>query len=198
MKRIRIALMAALTFLLEGCLTFEIMETRLQLQGEGKPAVVTIDYLNISSDGKDTTGLSSDFTELLNHWRGDQFLLDRANDGMIVKSREVFIDNGKVVGRETNVVKDLKDLHDFPTFWVANGERVMLLDKDSDVELTESNGRILRTENNTLVVWPESASDLRWTQHNREFSASRQKNRQLMLQMVREYLAKPGPAHLKN
>ncbi len=152
-----IPILALLATSASGCLTTETIETRVQIQEKGKQATVIIEYANISSDKPGD--VRSDFQDLLEDWHGDEYLLDRTKEGFFVKNREVFIRDERIVGRETAIVKDMSELE--VPFCVNKGERIMLFDEDKDFTLAETNGKILKTENNTLIVWPEKATELR-------------------------------------
>lgn len=187
MKWASITFTAATMLTLQGCLTSETIETCIQLRGQEEPATIIIEYGNISSGEADTGDVRKDFQQIVDDWRGDHYLLDRTEEGMFVKNREVFIREGKIVARLTAIAKDMEKLQH--KFLVNRGERVMLFDEDKDYDLVETNGRILRTEKNTLIVWPEEVSELRWKQRESKPSASSEANRPLMVQLLTEYLA---------
>lgn len=105
----------------------------------------------------------------------------------MLKERELFIENEKINFRETGIIKDLNQLY---TFWVSKGERIMILDDETDFELVESNGQIFKTEENTLIVWPGDAKELYWKLKLNEEVPDFEKNRKLMVKWLQEYLKK--------
>lgn len=190
MKRLNILPAAMLMFSLSGCYFSETIETRISLHGQVSPkATVFIEYSNISSAEADLDDVKTDFEELLKAWQGDEYLLDRAEEGLFVKSRELFIRDGKIVGRATGIMKDIDDTY---KFWEIEDEKIMLFDDESgDYELVETNGKILKTDKNILIVWPKEATELRWAQRLSEKSKSESfdKNQPVMVKMLQEYLA---------
>ena len=73
-----------------------------------------------------------------------------------------------------------------------NGERILLVE-DEDYEIVETNGRILKTDENTLIVWPKNIKELYWKQKFADTSESFAKTRALFVQWYQEYMAQhPG------
>jgi hypothetical protein len=190
MKRLNLLPVAALLLPLTGCYFSETIETRITLNDKASPkATVSIEYSNISSGEADLKDVKKDFEELIEAWQEDGYLLERADEGLFVKNRELLIRDGKIVGRETGIMKDIDDTY---KFWDIDDEKIMLFDdSDDDYELVETNGKILKTDKNILIVWPKEAAELRWTQRLSEKSKSESfdKNQPVMVKMLQEYLA---------
>lgn len=189
MKRISMLLIAMLMMSLTGCYFSETIETRITLNDKASPkATVLIEYSNISSGEANLDDVKKDFDQLIKDWQGDEYLLDRAEEGMFVKNRELFIRDGKAVGRVTGIMKDIDDTY---KFWDIEDEKIMLLEDDDDYELVETNGKILKTDKNILIVWPKETTELRWTQRLSEKTKSESfdKNQPAMVKMLQEYLA---------
>jgi hypothetical protein len=151
--------------------------------------VVLTEYRNISSGEARLEDVKGDFDGLVNDWQGDQYLLDRAEEGLVIKNRELFLRDNMIVGRINGIMKDIGDSY---KFWVVEGERIMLFDSMSgDYELVETNGKVVKTGKNTLIVWPEEATELRWIQRLSEKTKSESfdKNKPMMVKMLQEYLA---------
>ncbi|MFQ5709928.1 MAG: hypothetical protein ACE5HO_20930 [bacterium] len=174
-------------FFLQGCVVFRFVETRVTLSPDNSPAKMVITYDDLSSDEDEIQDVRKDFEELLKGWHGDKYLVERADEGVLVQDREVYIEDGKIMARESGILKDLNDTY---AFWVSNGERLMMFDDSGgDYELVESNGQVLKTKENTLIVWPDDAKELYWKQRLTEDSESFEKNRPLMVKWLKEYLA---------
>jgi len=190
MKRFAIVVAAMLMVSLTGCYFSETVETRIVLHEKGSPqATVLIEYGNISSGEDKLEDVKKDFAQLVKDWQGDQYLLDSADEGIVVKSRELLVRDNKLIGRVTGIMKDIGDSY---KLWDIDDEKIMLFDDaDDDYELVETNGTILRTEKNILIVWPEEATELHWTQRLSEQTRSEsfEKNRPVMVKMLQEYLA---------
>lgn len=190
MKRSIILVPAFVMLLLTGCNICETVETRIVLHEKSSPqATVLIEYGNISSGEDKLEDVKKDFAQLVKDWQGDQYLLDSADEGIVVKSRELLVRDNKIMGRVTGIMKDIGDSY---KLWSIDNERIMLFDDMSgDYELVETNGQVLKTNKNTLIVWPEEATELRWTQRLTEEAKSDdfEKNRPVMVKMLQEYLA---------
>ncbi len=187
MKWLIIAAIIVLTLTSSGCMTIGYLETHIQFHGEKEPATVTIVYGDISSSEELLEDVQGTFESLVDDWKGDKYLLDRADEGFFVKSRAVFIEEGQIVARVMGITKDVEEFH---PMWVSNGERIMLIEAESDVEIVESNGKIFNTDNNTLIVWPEDTPTLYIKHRMTELDESHAKNRAIMVKMLEEYLAK--------
>ncbi|MFQ5641853.1 MAG: hypothetical protein ACE5IR_28085 [bacterium] len=175
-----------LMLFLSSCHFSEYIEYRIILGEDGKRAEMITTYSNISSGEEREKDVKNDFERLLRDWQDDDYLLQRAEDGVVVKKRELFIEDEKLIGRETGIIKDITDIY---TFWVSNGERIMIFDAD-DYELVESNGKILKTPKNTLIVWPDDAKELSWKMKFSDEVEDFERNRGLMVKWLREYLDK--------
>jgi len=190
MKRISIFLVAMLMLSLTGCYFSETVETRITLGDKASPkATVLIEYSNISSGEAGLDDVKKDFAELIKDWQGDQYLLDRAEEGMFVKNRELFVRDGKIVGRVTGIMKSIDDTY---KFWDIDDEKIMLFeDSEDDYELVETNGKILKTEKNILIVWPQETAELYWKQRISKSAESESfyKNQPVMVKLLQEYLA---------
>jgi len=189
MKWIKSILLGAMVLWLSGCYVCETIETRIQLGENGKQARVTIIYRNISSGEAKEKDVQHDFDQLLKDWQGDDYLLDRAQEGLIVRNREVFIDHGVLTARVTGIMRDISDQY---SFWVSHGERIMIYETDDDYKLVETNGKILKTEKNTLIIWPEEAKELYWKQQISELPGSFAKNKKLFIEWFKKYQAEKG------
>jgi hypothetical protein len=78
-------------------------------------------------------------------------LLDQVDEGIYVKKRELYEKEGKLIGIYSGIFQNLKiDDNDIKT---RNDERYILLDIEPDMKI-ETNGKVYRSENNALLVWP--------------------------------------------
>lgn len=176
---------AALLF--QGCLSVEYLETEIKFSDDNESATVTFIYRDISSGESDVDDVKKDFESLIDDWKNDDYLLDRAAEGYFVKERTVFVENGRIVAREMGITKKIDEVY---PIWVNNGERIMLIKEDEGLELVESNGKIFETGKNTLVTWPEQDRVLYIKQRVMDLGESHVKNRSVMIEMLEEYTAK--------
>ncbi len=184
-----IALLLILGF--SGCLFVEKIETRVRFlgknspSGEPQPAQVTILYHNISSDAENEKKLQEDFEELLKGEKGEGSE-DEIEEGLIIKKRHVYIENGKINVRAEAVPEDGK-IEDV----IANGERILVLAKQEDNELIETNGKVFETEENYLIVWPVRLEEIYWIQRlqpDNDGKAAIERNRPKLVRMLEEHL----------
>jgi hypothetical protein len=190
MKRLSILLAVMFVLSLTGCYFSETVETRISLNDKASPkATIFIEYANISSGEADFDDVKKDFEQLIKDWQGDEYLLDRGEEGMFVKNRELFVRDGKIVGRVAGIMKSIDDTY---KFWNIDDEKIMLFeDSEDDYELVETNGKILRTDKNILIVWPEETTELYWKQRISKSAESESfyKNQPVMVKLLQEYLA---------
>lgn len=186
MKAIKWMFCLLVPLFLTGCLTVDTIKTTIDIQDKEKPAIVTIQYGGFSSGEAKLEDVKKDFDYMIEEWKGDEALLDWAKEGMLVRDRQLMIENEKIQGVVTGLVQDLDDLYDF---WEQNGERILMVEFDEeDFELTETNGLPIKTEKNRLIVWPSETKQLHWTMERISDSESIEKNRPIMMKMLKKYL----------
>ena len=170
------------TFLGAGCLRSEETEIRI-LRAGGDPSVVVMEQINLYSDEKESAEVKKDFDQLIRDWRGEQDASER-QVGMLAKSRELFIRDGKAVFRQTYILQSL----DMPDDGIRVGDsQITWTLKDDSDEIVETNGRVLAADPRT-IVWSKDAPELRLrTRHplRQAFETSQP----LMVQMVKDRLA---------
>jgi len=158
MKRILFPLFLFIIFMF-GCLTYETAEIRIifneNSQNEG---IIEVTYTNIESSEALLEDQQKDFNELIEHYQGDQFLLDQVSDGIYIKERELFEKNGKLIGKYSGIFRNLK--FDNEELKTVNDEYIMLMDEDD--EIVETNGKIVKSEKNIFISWPKTKKELYW------------------------------------
>lgn len=158
MKKILFPLIIFLVFIY-GCLTYETAEIRIVFnENSGNEGIIEVIYTNIETGEALLKDQQKDFQELIEHFQGDQFLLDQISDGIYIKNRELFEKNGKLIGKYRGIFRNLK--FDDEALKTANDEYIMLMD-DSD-EVIETNGKIVKSEKNVFISWPKTQKELYW------------------------------------
>lgn len=195
MKTLKCLFVALLLVGMSGCLFPEKIETRVRfngknsLTGEAVQTQVMIIYYNISSSATEEKDLHEDFEELLKGEKGEGSE-EEVEDGMIIKKRHVYIENGKINARTEAVPEDgtIEDV-------IANDERILVLKRDDGFELAETNGKVLATERNYILVWPEGLEEIYWIQRlvvdeveDAEDKAALERNRPKLVRMLEEHL----------
>ncbi|MEK7729351.1 MAG: hypothetical protein AAB354_13135 [candidate division KSB1 bacterium] len=192
MKIIKYILAALLLVGMSGCLFPEKIETRVRFTaknsktGQAEQPRVTLTYYNFSSDAQNETDLQKDFEELLKSGKvqnGDE----EVEEGMIIQTRNVYLENGKINMRAEAVPEGGK-LADV----LANGERILVIEGGEEISRIETNGKVLRTDKNYILVWPESLEEIYWVQHftpeKEEDRAALERNRPTLVGMWEEHL----------
>jgi len=111
---IRALILAAIAAMVPGCLAVRGITMHYEYDKENGYGTLVQTYYDIRSDEKDEAGRQSDFSELIDMWKGDAELAERASDGLYVKRREVTVEGGVLVGRMTALFESFADL-DFET-----------------------------------------------------------------------------------
>lgn len=181
--RMRLTISFALMLLASGCLDYEEQEIRI-LREQGEPAVTVIENVNIYSDKSDIAAMREDFDDLIEAWRGRELLDESAKDGYLIKSRELFIRDGRIVSRQTGIIQGLKA----PEGDLRLTESQIMWTFEADAEIVETNGQILKTDSQ-IIVWPKEAPELRVKTHQR-LKQSFTTTQPQMVQLLQEYIAK--------
>jgi hypothetical protein len=146
-------------FLLSGCLSAERTETRITFANDDRTAVVEVTFTDLSSDEKTEKDALKDFERLLRNWKGEEYAVELAQEGLYVKERELGIKDGKIVGRLKGLAKSLDKMS---LFVDRNGERFHFLGHNGSEELVRSNAKVVKTGKNTILYWPDDAQELSW------------------------------------
>ncbi len=154
------SLAAALLISLSGCIWPEEIETRVYYSDNKTPPQITVIWRNISSTAKDEKELEEDFERLVEDLRDSTAsdLVAGIDKELSIKDRQIYLHKGKLLAKISAVPVDDKfeDL-------ASNGERIMVVELESG-GMIETNGRILKTEYNYIIVWPESLKEIYWVQ----------------------------------
>ncbi len=190
----------ALVILSAGCLSIDSIETVIELQGTNEPIKVTIIYSDISSDASSDDDLNSDFESLVEDWQHDMHLIDRMEDNFYVKDRAVRIEDGKITGYETGIVRELEDINCYlvmpgdtiiaGTIVPPDTRIVMNLDNDDDFEVTETNGKVIGTGDNQKIIWTGDARKLRVVVRTSDRDEIIEQNRTKMIKLLEQFFEK--------
>jgi hypothetical protein len=77
---------------------------------------------------------------------------------VLIKDRKIYLQDGKLQMRISAVPSDNKfeDL-------ASNGERLIVVDSE-DGKMLATNGKLLKTGRNYIIVWPERLKEIYWIQ----------------------------------
>jgi len=180
----RIGIGLLVTLLGAGCLRSEETEIRV-LRAGGDPSVVVMEQINLYSDERDGAEVKKDFDQLIRDWRGEEDTVEK-RVGMLAKSRELFIRDGKVVFRQTYILQNL-DISD-DGIRVGDSQISWTLKDDGD-EIVETNGKVLPADPRT-IVWPKDAPELRF-RTRQPLRQAFETSQPLMVQMVKDRASDP-------
>jgi hypothetical protein len=166
MKRLVHFIAAAAFLALTGCLLPETIENRVRFVDKNTPPQITVIWHNISSDAKNDDELKKDFDNFIQDQIEDQddslqsdlFVGAREKD-MLIKERKMYVEKGKLEFRVSAIPAD-NDIEDL----ASGGERLLVLDMEEAGLIEETNGRLFKTDENYIIVWPETMKELYWTQ----------------------------------
>jgi hypothetical protein len=179
---------------ISGCILAEKTETHVYYDDNNAPPQITTIWHNISSTAENEQQLKDDFDELVGDLKDSTVsdILAGIDKEMLIKERQISLQNGELQLKMSAVpVNDqFEDL-------AANGERMLILEKSSEWSIEETNGKLLETEYNYIIVWPEKAKELYWIQglisdaSNEDSDMRRWKqNRPKLIQMFEAYQQK--------
>jgi hypothetical protein len=134
-----------------------VVEYTLHFNDDLNSGSITVRYSNIQSSEKDTAKVREDFKELLKMVTGDNFLLDGIETGIYIQDRKIVEENGQLVAYEKGIFRNLQLEDEQAT--IQNDERILTF-SNKDKEKIECNGKMIKLENNTILVWPKDQRDL--------------------------------------
>jgi hypothetical protein len=145
---------------ISGCLTYETAEIRITFDENSlTEGTIEVIYFNIESSEALLKDQQKDFEELIESYKGDNFLLDLMTDGVYVKERELFEKNSILIGKYRGIFRNYQ--FDNEPLKITNDEFIILIDLDSD-EIVDTNGKIVKSEKNVFISWPKTQKDLYW------------------------------------
>jgi hypothetical protein len=153
-----------LVFLFNGCLMYETVEYRISLNADGKSGTLFVKYNNIQSSEAEPSKQNEDFEELLTKWKGDQYLLERMNDGVYIKKRDLRLSHGILVWQEVGIFSDVQKMKDGISY--EDTTRISLA---KDEAVLSTNGVVLMSKDSTVVIWPPHTRDFQVKIQQKDF-----------------------------
>jgi len=139
-----------LTF--SSCLTYRTVEFVADFGDNFNNGEFTAIYSDIRSSEQEPKKQREDFEELLKMTLEDQFLLDHVAMGLYIKERQVYEENGKIMGKFSGIFE--KVALDDAILEVEGDERYILIDIDEG-DIVETNGKVHKSKEKALIVWPK-------------------------------------------
>ena len=147
-----------------GCLIYETVEYRVTLNPDGKGGTITITYSNIASSSDEPAKQTEDFQELMDKWKGDKYLLERMNEGVYIKQRDLKLAKGILRWKEVGIFSDLQKMKDGLSY-----EDSTHITMGKDEVVLSTNGTLLINKDSTVVAWPPHTREFQIKIQNRDF-----------------------------
>lgn len=148
-----------------GCLVYETVEYRVNVNPDGKSGTISINYSNIESSADEASKQNEDFQELLDKWKGDEYLLERLNEGVYIKQRNLTLSNGVLVWREVGIFSDVQKMKDGISY-----EDTTRITMGKDETVLSTNGIVLISKDSTVIMWLPKTRDYRVKIQNQDFN----------------------------
>ena len=158
MKKYKLILFAiSLMFLTNGCLLFHSVEYVITpVDGTSGTAILTVE--DIKSDAINSSELDEDKKNLFDFMhKSDEFVNQMKGEGKAIKSRELIVDNGKLIGK---IVFDFDDIqivegiiYEAPFYYLTISPADSIL---------STNGEIIKSEMHKRIIWDNSIKVLKF------------------------------------
>lgn len=159
--------MLAALVILAGCLISEIDEYRIKLNDDGKSGTMTILKRNIESDQTDPVKQAEDFDQLIQDWKGEQYLLDKTKEGVYVKERRLYLEREQLVWKEVSIFSEFNKL--FRDEIINDTIRIMF---KNDETVLATNGILVQTRDSSIVLWPTKTKEFVLKTRRNDFKAT--------------------------
>ena len=157
MKALLFIFLFLIVIFVNSCLTYRMVEYTIEFADNFDSGKITVTYTDIRSSEAEEEKQKADFDELIQLYQEDKFLLDQVEEGVYVQERQLYEKDGAIIGSYSGIFQ--KVMIEDSELKVRNEERYILLDISS-AEKVETNGKIFRSENNALLVWPKNQKHL--------------------------------------
>jgi len=167
-RYIVLALAAGTCLLLSGCLTVEKTSLDIHLDSD-KSGSYQAEFYNIQTDATRAQEQENDFQDLIKATRGNDYLLDGVEQGRYIRSRQVKVEGGVVVGREEGLFRVSKSGEFPPLVRDKDGGFHVKLEKNE--KLASTNGGWVADSG--FVRWPPGSRRLLLSTRHTDFKPTR-------------------------
>ena len=139
-------------FLISGCLTYSSVKYEIVFNEDLTGGTVKVTFFDLKSTEADTAKQRKDFLSLVELLFEDDFLLDNIEEGIYIKERDMYVENGKLnvtyggIFRSSKLAE--KDMR------TTENERILRFDKNKG-DVATSNGNVVETEDSFIFSWPK-------------------------------------------
>lgn len=157
MKITKLLLLAGAAVMISGCLVGNKISYNVQLDETGGGTAEVIIH-DIRSDAKTDLEFEEDKSNLFEYMlKSNDFVMEMLKDGKYIKSREMFVEDGKLNGK---VVYTFKKLSDFENLVQEDGYLYITLAPDD--EPLSANGEILKGADYKRIMWSAGQKNLQF------------------------------------
>jgi hypothetical protein len=153
-----------LALFLSGCLIKEKEEVKIKLTPGGGEIWVT--ETGWKSGQEEEKGILEDFDKLVNKYEKDELEKEFAELGVYILDKSIYIDNDKIVTEYHGFIPSGSMAYLY-LLKEANEEIIHVMDSPTDSEI-KTNGEVLKTKNNTIIIWPSDTKELAWSYTDNE------------------------------
>lgn len=155
-------LTAVLALFLSGCLISEKEEVKIKLTPSGGEIWIT--ETGWKSDEEEKNKILEDFDNLMNKYEKNELEKELGEIGIYILDKKIYLKNDKII-TEYHGLLPRGSLGYLDAFKEANEEIIHVVDAPTDAEI-KTNGEILKTKKNTIIIWPSNTKELTWNYTN--------------------------------
>jgi hypothetical protein len=107
----------------------------------------------------------------MNNYEKDELDKEAAKLGVYILDKKIYLKDGKIV-TEYHGLMPSGSMAYVSLFSQSNEEIIHVSEASKSAEI-KTNGEIIKTKNNTIIIWPSSAKVLTWTYIDKEKMAKK-------------------------
>ena len=147
--------------LVSGCLIADKQTVEMRLIPPEKGRVTYI-YYGIKSDSSEEGEIKKDFDDLIEMISEGSRADVYKNDKLKIERWNIDIDQEGIVYGASEATFNITEFFDYNDYKISNKEIIITLPIVKNQKLT-SNGKVVKTKNNYILVWPQDSKNLEWT-----------------------------------
>ena len=147
--------------LVSGCLIADKQTVEMRLIPPEKGRVTYI-YYGIKSDSSEEGEIKKDFDDLIEMISEGSRADVYKNDKLKIERWNIDIDQEGIVYGAAEATFNITEFFDYNDYKISNKEIIITLPIVKNQKLT-SNGKVIKTKNNYILVWPQDSKNLEWT-----------------------------------
>ena len=147
--------------LASGCLIADKQTVEMSLISPQRGRVTYI-YHGIKSDSNEEDEIKKDFDELTAMVSEESRAQASENDKIKIERWNIDVDENDLVYGAVEATFNVPEFFAYNDYKISNEEIIIVLPIVNNQKLT-SNGKIVKTKNNYVLVWPKDSKNLEWT-----------------------------------